>query len=137
MIATEFLAELETVRDSFNWKLMADRSARPERRYPQRFRIRGTLKDSTDGFVFEPIAAVCYIRTGRIFADDHWLESATAIDLSLMDAGDLIAAANDLTWVEMGGRREPNAYKQLLRGKLTTALVLEGPDRKSQTNSEH
>jgi hypothetical protein len=124
MIATEFVAELEAVRDSFNWKLVADRSWHPERRYPQRLRIRGTLKVGMDGFVFEPIAAVCFIRTGRAFADDHWLESATAIDLSLMDAGDLIAAANDLTWVEVGGQRQPHPYKSLLRGKLTLALLL-------------
>jgi len=124
MIAQEFLIELERIRDSFEWKLVPDTRLALERRRRPRFRIRGTCKYGPANMVFEPIGAVCYIRTGRVCGDDAWLEAATTIELSLIDAGDLIAAANDRGWVDTTGSRKPSEYLQTLRKRLAAALLL-------------
>ena len=124
MVAQEFLVELERIRDSFEWKLVPDTQRGPERRSRPRLRIRGSCKDGPMGILFEPIGAVCYIRTGRVYADDVWLEAATTIELSLIDAGDLIAAANDQSWVDTPDGRKPSEYVQRLRKRLASSLAL-------------
>jgi hypothetical protein len=124
MIAKEFLAELEKIRDSFEWKLVPDTHWQQERRSKPRLRIRGKRKNGP-GDLLEPISAVCYMRTGRLFADDAWLEAATAIDLSLMDASDLIAAANDRGWTDASEGRKPSEYVQRLRARLLASVALE------------
>jgi hypothetical protein len=124
MIAKEFLTELEKIRDAFHWKLVADTHWHQERRSKPRLRIRGTCKNGPEG-LFEPIGALCYIRTGRHFTDDAWLEAATTIDLSLMDASDLIAAADDRAWTDASDGRKPSEYVQRLRARLAAAVGLE------------
>jgi hypothetical protein len=124
MIAREFLVELERISDSFEWKLVPDMWLGLERRSRPRFRIRGSCKYGPAHIVFEPIGAVCYIRTGRVCADDAWLEAATAIELSLIDAGDLMAAADDRGWVETTDSRKPSKYLQNLRKRLAATLSL-------------
>ena len=124
MIAKEFLAELEKIRDSFNWKLVPDTHWQEERRSKARLRIRGTSKNGPEG-LFEPIGAVCYIRTGRLFTAEAWMEAATTIDLSLMDASDLISAANDRGWTDASDGRKPSEYVERLRAKLLASVALE------------
>jgi len=124
MIAQEFLVELERIRDSFEWKLVPDTWRVLERRTRTRLRIRGTCKYGPAHIVFEPIGAVCYIRTGRVCNDDAWLEAATAIDLSLIDAGDIVAATNDRGWVDTPDGRKPSEYLQHLRERMAASLSL-------------
>ena len=124
MIATEFIAELQKAASMFRWNFvpqtgrMEDRLARP------RLRIRGTRNDRGQSLVFEPIGSVCYARTGLIYDEDSWLDAANAIELSMIDAGDLTAAANDRTWREDGSVREPDPYMQSLRKRLAIAVGL-------------
>ena len=75
--------------------------------------------------MFEPIGAVCYIQTGRTYTNDSWIEAANILGLSLMDAADLTAAANDVTWQRESGVREPDRYIQSLRKRLIAAVGLE------------
>jgi hypothetical protein len=124
MVAKEFLVELESIRASFEWKLFPDPSNIPERRSRPRLRIRGISKNAEEQRVFDPIGAVCYIKTGRIFTDDAWLDAATEIELSLIDASDVIAAANDRGWVDMVDGRKPSEYIQRLRTRLGACVDL-------------
>jgi hypothetical protein len=123
MIAKEFLVELEKIRDSFDWKLVHDTHWQQERRSKPRLRIRGTCKNGPEG-LFEPIGAVCFMLTGRLLTAEAWLEAATTIDLSLMDASDLISAANDRGWTDASDGRKPSEYVQRLRAKLMASVAL-------------
>src|SRR5688572_22082383 len=125
MITKEFLAELETVRHFFEWKLVPDSSWKPELRSQPRGRIRGYCRHGPKDFVFEPIGAVCFIRTGRCYTDEAWLTAANVIELSLMDAADLIAAANDRTWIEVSGSRSREPYMRRLRERLAASVGLQ------------
>jgi hypothetical protein len=125
MIAAELISELEKVRGYFEWKLMPDGDLRLDRPGRTRMRLRGICKDGSNGLIFEPIGAVCYIRTGRTYINDSWIEAADILGLALMDAGDLTAAANDVTWQRENGVREPDRYVQSLRKRLFAAVGLE------------
>ena len=125
MIAQEFLVELEKIRDSFQWKLLSERRWELGRRSRPRLRFRGICKYGPDDFLFEPIGAVCYVRTGQRFAPEAWLEAATAIELSLIDASNLIAAANDRGWVDASDGRKPSEYLQRLRRRMAACVELE------------
>ena len=127
MVATEFLVELQTIQDMFEWTLIPGRYSGPERRARPRLHIRGVCKYGPEHFLFEPIGAVCYIRTGKACTEDAWLDAANSIELSLIDASDLIAAANDRAWAEVGERREPHGYVQRLRQRLATSVGLNLP----------
>jgi len=128
MVAAEFIAELEKIRDQFQWMLAPDRDHQPDRRTRTRYRIRSISKNGHEGFIFDPIGAVCCVRTGYAYSDDFWLEASEALGLSPIDAGDLTAAANDLTWREAERRREANRYLQSLRSRLLIAVGLDFPD---------
>jgi len=125
MIASEFLAELQKVRPTFEWALAPDTSRQPERRSRPRLCIRATYKHASGAVVFEPIGAVCYKHTGKVHGVDAWIESANAIELSLIDAGDLTAAANDRTWTNDAGPRKPIPHLQHLRAQLAASVGLE------------
>jgi len=124
MVATEFLEELEKVHSNFRWALTPDTGRWPERRSGQRLRIRGTYKHPSGEFTFEPIGALCYIRTGKINGVDAWIDSANAIQLSLIDAGDLTAAANDRTWASFPDARKPISHVHQLRTQLVASVGL-------------
>jgi hypothetical protein len=124
MIASEFLFELEKVHSTFRWALTPDPAREPERRSGRRLRIRGTCKHASGELVFEPIGALCYARTGKIFGVDAWIESANELKLSLIDAGDLTAAANDRTWASVADSREPVSYVHQLRIQLVASVGL-------------
>jgi hypothetical protein len=115
MVTKELMAELEKARDLFDWTLAAGAGPVHERRMTPRLRVRGTLKNNRDRFVFDPIGAVCFSKTGLIFSEDYWVEAAISIGLSIDDARDVIAAANDMTWRNRENRREPDPYKQAIR----------------------
>lgn len=115
MITKELMAELEKARDLFEWTLSPGSGPVHERRQTVRLRVRGTIKNSTDKVVIDPIGAVCFAKTGLIFSEDYWIEAAISIGLSIEDARDIIAAANDMTWRNRDNRREPDPYRQAIR----------------------
>lgn len=124
MVASEFLQELEKVRSTFRWAFTPDTGRNPERRSGQRLRIRGTYKHASVQIIFEPIGALCYLRTGKVNGVNDWIESASAIELSLIDAGDLTAAANDRTWAGVADARKPISRVHQLRNQLVASVGL-------------
>ena len=128
MNARELVDELKKVVHLFEWRIVShtfspDSSA--ERRIKPRHRIRGVCKSGAEGMVFEPIGAVCYIRTGIAYGEDNGLASALTLELSPQDAKDILAAANDLAWRQVEDHREPDPYRQMLRQAMATAMGLE------------
>jgi len=130
MNTRELVDELKKVGHLFEWKIVShtySSDASLERRTKPRNRMRGVCKSGPEGLVFEPIGAVCYIRTGIAYGEDNWLESALTLDLSPQDAKDIIAAANDLAWRQVEDHREPDPYRQMLRQTMAAAMGLEFP----------
>ena len=115
MVTKELMAELEKARALFEWTLSSGPGPVHERRMTPRLRVRGALKNNHERMVFDPIGAVCFSKTGLIFSEDYWVEAAISIGLSIDDARDVIAAANDMTWRTRENRREPDPYKQAIR----------------------
>jgi hypothetical protein len=126
MNARELVDELKKVCHLFEWKLVSHLpiADSPERRVHPRRRLRGICKDGPKGMIFEPIGAVCYIRTGIAYGEDNWLESALTLELSPQDAKDLVAAANDLAWRQVEDHREPDPYRQMLRQTMAATMGL-------------
>ena len=48
---------------------------------------------------------MCFAKTGCLFDEESWIQAADAIELSLIDAADITAAANDRTWKAEGDER--------------------------------
>lgn len=108
MVAEELIQELRTVHRNFNWG------------YHGRTRqIRGRLKSAPQLQLFDPISAVCHSRTKLMLGEDRWIEAAQLIELSLIDAGDLTAAANNVM-----GAAAP-LHTQALRRQLIECLPLQ------------
>jgi len=125
MVTKEFIAELKKSRDLFEWTLLQGTGTWVERRATPRLRVRAKLKNDPDQGLLDPIGAVCFARTGVLFSEDYWVEAAIAIGLSVQDARDVVAAANDITWRTVDDRREPDSYKQALRSWLVEATGLD------------
>jgi hypothetical protein len=85
MVAKELLEELRGIRRDFDWKFDGNSG-----------KIRANLK-SQPGNVFDPIGAVCFARTGSVHPEQEWYEAAEELGLSHIDAGDLTAAANNVS----------------------------------------
>ena len=128
VITEEFFAELLRTKDEFAWQLERDVTGVPERRSQDRLRARASHKElATRAVVLDPIGAVCYALTRELHAHEHWQEAANAIQLSLISASDLIAAANDRTWKGKEGHREPDEYLLTLRTRLLATVGLKAP----------
>ena len=125
MIATEFLAELRSIKHLFAWRLQADENWPGNRRSRTRLRLRAALIESPEGALFDPIGAVCFARTGRPFDLESWIDAADAIELSLIDAADITAAANGRTWKAEGDGRVADSYLVSLRESLTNTVGLD------------
>ena len=115
MVTKELIAELEKARDLFEWSLLSGDLPIVERRKNPRLRVRGKLKKDHEKVLLDPIGAVCFSRTGIMFSEHYWVEAAITIGLSIEDARDIMAAANDMTWRNIGTVRQPDPYKQALR----------------------
>ena len=74
--------------------------------------------------MLDPIGAVCYAATQELYGPDSWQDAANAIELSLISAADLVAAANDRTWKGKPGFREPDEYLLSLRRQLIESVGL-------------
>jgi hypothetical protein len=124
MVDWEFLAELEKVRDSFHWKLVVSDQF-PERRLQPRFQVRAVVNAGSKNVSLDPIGALCYAWRGQILSPVAWVDAANAVGLSLIDAADLTAAANDRTWRQVDGQREPDPCIPTLRRRLAAAVGLD------------
>ena len=119
-----FLEELEEARNLFDWKLLPD-SLAPDTRRKTRHRLRGICrKGPGSGTTFEPVGAVCYARTGAVYGEDAWSGAARALGLPSLCVAELIAAANDHTWIGPGSGRAPVEHLRELRVRLIRAVGL-------------
>ena len=107
MIVREFLSELKAARGEFDWQF-----------YGRHKRIRGLLKNGATRQVFDPLTAVCYSKTGRLFSEEDWTDASSEIELSWIDAGDLNAALNNVPGAD-------DSYVKVLRQELINALMLD------------
>jgi len=105
MVAKEMLAELKKIQTDFDW--MYDGHNR---------KIRAKLKTGSENHLFDPIGAVCYSYTGLVFNEENWFRAAEKIGLSHIDAGDLIAAANNTC--------HPTEYAHKLRQEIIEDVFL-------------
>jgi hypothetical protein len=85
MVAKELMEELKTVRWTFDWEY--EGASR---------KIRASLRGNPEAPTFDPIGALCYFRTGLVYAEENWFEAAEEIGLTHIDAADLTAAANNV-----------------------------------------
>jgi hypothetical protein len=108
MVASEFLEELKLTRRDFDW----------EYRGAQR-RLRGRLKSDPLGQLFDPIGAVCYSRTGKVFSETDWFRASEEIGLTHLDAGDATGAGNTMC------RRSNQTHLKPLRHLMIEELQLE------------
>jgi hypothetical protein len=124
MTTSDFIDELKTVRSLLEWKLVPDTNWTPERRAQPRLQIRATSDDFFSDFLFDPVGALCYVRTGLAYELD-FSRVARWLNLPENDAWLIKAAANDLTWQQVGECRRPQPQIQFLRSQLAAAVALE------------
>jgi hypothetical protein len=124
LITVEFITELRKVHHLFEWKYEADTNWPGNRRARTRLRIRAVSNDAGNG-IFDPIGAVCYAKTGQIFDADSWIAAANTIQLSLIDAADITATANQRTWKADGDGRVLDPYLISLRESLANTVGLQ------------
>ena len=122
MIASEFIEELKSIQHLYAWKFQRDGNWDGNRRSRRRLSIRASLNESED---MDPIGVVCLAKTGRRFDAESWIQAANAIELSLIDAADITAAANDRTWKAEGSGRVMDPYLVSLRKRLMNSVGLE------------
>jgi hypothetical protein len=121
----DFVRELKAVQHLFEWKLVPDNAWSADRRGEYRFHIRATIRNTTTTTVFDLIGAVCYARTGFLFDERRWFDAAAALRLDEVDAWDIMAAGNDLTWRRFAESRIPVSRIQDLRNELASLVGLE------------
>jgi len=124
MITNEFLDRLREAGERFDWQLAPQPQVSGDRRSSPRRRIRAASRRSP-ARVFDPIGAVCYDLTGQVFDEDSWMDAAETIRLSLIDAGDVIAATNDRVWRDAGDDRKPDPYLKRLRLRMIETVGLQ------------
>jgi hypothetical protein len=120
MTKEEFLAELSKTHDHFEWILDPDTSFPNERRSRPRYHLRALLKGSPEA-IFDPLAALCYLRTGKVFEDKSWPDAARTLAMDSADAAMLLAATSDRTWETVAGDRRPVVPLVELRERLLEA----------------
>ena len=104
MTPAEFLDELRAVQPEFRWFLTKDG------------RIRGTFSEDRGNWVFDPITAVAFARTGEFFCEGAWSEAAHAIGMSLTDCADFVSACN-YNW-------DPSSRQGSIRRDVLTAVEM-------------
>jgi hypothetical protein len=125
VIAREFIEELKSIQHLYSWKFQSDGNLAGNSRSRLRLSIRASLNESEDILLMDPIGVVCLAKTGRLFDAESWIEAANAIELSLIDAADITAAANDRTWKAEGKGRVMDPYLVSLRKRLMNSVGLE------------
>jgi len=125
MVVAEFITELKRVHHLFDWKYVTAPDWPGERRSRARLRIRASACSTPHAVLLDPIGAVCFAKTGRLYDADSWIQAAAAIELTLIDAGDITAAVNERTWKASGDGRTLNPYLVLLRESLVNTVGLQ------------
>jgi hypothetical protein len=105
MKSREFLNELPTMRSSFQWKVVGSKKA-----------IRGTSNGRSAGVEFDPITALCFIKTGEVVPKGQWTRAAAKMNLQWADCAELVAAFN-YDW-------DPSTRQGALRQQILAALNL-------------
>lgn len=102
MTQQEFLDQLEKIAERFEWTLEPEpgRPMNPNGR--ERLAIQGRAKDAPST-PFDPLRAVCYAETGKSFDDRSWLPATRALAMQPSEAAELLAAAQDKVWQDVGG----------------------------------
>jgi len=104
MTSADFLDELRAVESGYRWFLTKDG------------RIRGTFSKERGSWVFDPITAVAFARTGEYFREGAWSEAAHAIRMSLTDCADFVSACN-FNW-------DPSSRQGSIRREVLTAVQM-------------
>jgi len=124
MTTDEFLLELESVSSHFLWSLVPDTRGWTERRRSPRMHIQAALRGEPSA-VFDPLAAVCYVRTGKAIEAKYWPEAARNLGLETSQGALLVAAAHDRTWEDAGdGSRRPVPGLLALRQRILESTGL-------------
>lgn len=118
MTTEEFLAELGTVSDQFDWTLRPDTGRHAERRAQPRLHLKASPRGEPLA-TFDLLGAVCYAQYGKVFEERYWTEAARALGLSPADAARLLASACDRTWDDCeDGTRKPKEDLIALRAQM-------------------
>ena len=109
----ELILELRNVRESFDWKFFCGKR-----------QLRGIFRKGNLTTSFDPIAALCFIKTGKVFESFCWFEAGAAIGLSERDCSDVIDACNNQFHGQSHGAVRQDSYHQWLRRQLILAVGL-------------
>src|SRR5262245_41384671 len=83
MSSEDFLQELRSIRGLFDWKFSGRNKA-----------IRGTSRDGSASQEFDPITALCFMKTDKVIPHGRWALAAEEMNLELAACADLVAAFN-------------------------------------------
>jgi hypothetical protein len=124
MTIDEFILELEQVHLQFEWVLRPEPGPVPERRSKARLALRAQSRSSSVAAVFDPIGAVCYARTGKIFPPMDWPGAGKALGIMIADAATLFAVSTDRTWGGPTGHRKPVPELIAMRRRMIGSVGL-------------
>jgi hypothetical protein len=106
MNIAELISDLRAARTHFDWEVDGSHNW-----------IRGVLKTNDVKISLDPIAAVCFFKTQKLFDDTEWIDAAEAIGLSSSDCLDVLEASHN--------RRVDDIYNEWLRRQLVHAVGLQ------------
>ena len=138
MTLDDFVEELSSARDRFRWVLVPDVGRGSERRAESRLQLRGTTLAGPARYeVLDPLGALCYLRTRKVYGPEAWPSAAEDLELSSEDAERIVAAVNDRTWRGEPGHREPDENLDALRARLVGAVGLRVADPAQRLDVPH
>jgi hypothetical protein len=115
----EFMSDLEDARDQFDWTLQPSSGSGSD----PGLCLRGTLRGVPTA-VFDPLAAVSYVHTGRLIEATSWTDAARTLDMDPSIAAQVMAAANNA--IDNGrGRRKASPDLSTLRKRLLGVVRVE------------
>ena len=112
MTIPELILDLRGTRDLFDWQYQGATKS-----------IRGSLKTGTAKASLDPLAAVCFIRTKKVFDDAHCADVCQALGLPPSECSDVLDASNNVLLKD--GEESPDVYKEWLRRQLIFAVALQ------------
>jgi hypothetical protein len=123
MNIVEFLSRLRSSAHLLEWRLVGREK-----------RLRGFPKRRAQYSTLDPIRAVCFIVSGRTFAEGKEAAAASLIALSKTDFRDIIKAADNMT--ESTASEPDSRYRRWLRRRMVRSLSFQidrtaSPTRKS------
>ncbi len=111
MTIAEVLSELKATTTSFEWRLVGSAKL-----------LQGFLRSGEPPVPFDPIRALAFIKTGRIFEQASTLHAGGAIGLLPRDCSDIVDACNNSIKDTAESIEDP--YKAWLRRQLIFAVAL-------------